>query len=84
MAGKMYTVKAVWDEEAKVFYSESDIIGLHVEAESLGEFEEILNELVGELIVTNHITADEFAQKKLGDLIPSVRWEIPGYDTAVA
>ena len=26
-----FFVKAVWDEEAKVFYSDSDIVGLHIE-----------------------------------------------------
>lgn len=84
MAAKMYTVKAVWDEEAHVFYSESDIIGLHVEAETLDEFQEIMHEVVGELIVANHITAAELNQKTFGELIPSVKWEVPGRDAAVA
>ena len=52
---RAFTVKAVWDEEARVFYSVSDIEGLHIEAETIGEFEEILQDVVGELIVANHV-----------------------------
>ena len=32
MAKRMYSVTAHWDDEANVFYSVSDIIGLHIEA----------------------------------------------------
>ena len=35
-----FFVKAVWDEEAKVFYSDSDIVGLHIEAETIEGFRE--------------------------------------------
>ena len=36
-----FTVKAVWDEDLKIFFSESDIIGLHIEAKTLEEFKKI-------------------------------------------
>ena len=32
---RKYLVTAIWDEEAQVFYSKSDIHGLHIEAETL-------------------------------------------------
>ena len=52
---RAFTVKAVWDEETRVFCSESDVQGLHIEAETIEEFEEIIRDVVGELIVANHI-----------------------------
>lgn len=41
-----FTVKACWDEDAKVFYSESDITGLHIEANSIEIeiFEEVVKD----------------------------------------
>ena len=45
-----FLVKAVWDEEARVFYSDSDIVGLHIEAETLEEFREIMVDIAPELI----------------------------------
>ena len=50
-----FFVKAVWDEEAKVFYSDSDIVGLHIEAETIEEFREILVDIAPELIPANHV-----------------------------
>ena len=51
---RTFTVKAVWDNEAQVFYAQSDIEGLHIEATSLNEFEEILLDTAPELIMVNH------------------------------
>jgi len=51
---RTFAVKAVWDEEAQVFYAQSDIEGLHIEAASLDEFEEIMLDAVPELIMANH------------------------------
>ena len=51
---RTFNVKAVWDDEAQVFYSQSDIEGLHVEAASLDEFESIIIEEAPELITANH------------------------------
>jgi predicted RNA binding protein YcfA (HicA-like mRNA interferase family) len=39
------TVTAVWDEEAAVFYSQSDIPGLVIEAGTLDEFRALVREL---------------------------------------
>ncbi len=51
---RTFNVKAIWDDEAQVFYSQSDIEGLHIEAASLDEFEAIIIEEAPELIIANH------------------------------
>ena len=50
-----YFVTGIWDEEAHVFYSKSDIHGLHIEAETLDEFESLTVDLAPDLIVENHL-----------------------------
>ena len=44
---RTFTVKALWDGEAQVFYAQSDIEGLHIETVSLDEFEEIMLDYAG-------------------------------------
>jgi hypothetical protein len=39
MAKPMFSVTAHWDSDARVFYFESDIFGLHIEAPTIDEFE---------------------------------------------
>lgn len=51
---RTFVIKAIWDEEAEVFVSESDIMGLHIEADSIEEFEEIMHDVVEDLIMANH------------------------------
>ena len=51
---RTFSVKPVWDDEAQVYYAQSDIEGLHIEASSLEEFEEIVIEEAPELIMANH------------------------------
>ena len=51
---RIFTVKAIWDNEAQVFYAQSDIEGLHIEATSLDEFEEVMLDTAPELIMVNH------------------------------
>ncbi|HBS49310.1 MAG TPA: hypothetical protein DEA05_04110 [Rhodobacteraceae bacterium] len=72
MVNRSYYVTAVWDAEAGVWVSESDIIGLHVEAQTLEEFEQLVDEFAAEMIVANHLTEADL-QLPLQDLIPSVR-----------
>ena len=67
-----FFVKAVWDEEAKVFCSDSDIIGLHIEAETIEEFREILVDIAPELILANHVSNDDLRTKPLRDLVPVI------------
>ena len=69
---RMYSVTAVWDDEAQVFYCESDIEGLHVEAGSLEEFQRLIAEHAPELIIANHLQARDIARMSLVDLIPAI------------
>lgn len=72
---KIYVVKALWDEEAGVFYSESDISGLHIEADSMDEFERVLFEVGPELILSNHFSVDELEGPHPEDVIPALVFE---------
>lgn len=68
-----FFVRAVWDEEAKVFVSESDIVGLHIEAATLEEFREIMVDIAPELVLANHVTNDDLLTKSLRELVPVIR-----------
>ena len=48
-----YYVRAVWDPEASVWISESDIPGLVIEANTLTEFESLIWELAPEMLAAN-------------------------------
>lgn len=48
-----YFVEARWDPEAEVWYSETDIPGLAVEAPNLVEFEELVRHFAPELLEYN-------------------------------
>jgi hypothetical protein len=74
---RMFYVRARWDEDAKVFYSESDIFGLHIEAPTIEEFEEVMNDVAVDLIVENHYSAEDIANKPLRDLVPGILWSRP-------
>ncbi len=50
---KTYHVKARWDAEARVYYSETDIPGLNIEAETLREFIEIAEDLAPQMLEAN-------------------------------
>ncbi|AXS39135.1 DUF1902 domain-containing protein [Breoghania sp. L-A4] len=84
MVQRTFTVKSLWDEEAGVFYCESDIEGLHIEAATLDEFEEILNATAPELIVANHFSEAELAATPLKDLVPTILWQRPDKAPAAA
>ena len=60
---RMFYVRAHWDGEAKVFYSESDILGLHIEATTIEEFEGVMNEVAADLILANHYSAQDIANR---------------------
>ncbi|MEP0260386.1 MAG: DUF1902 domain-containing protein [Roseibium sp.] len=72
-----FYVKARWDDDAKVFYSDSDIIGLHIEANTIEEFEDIAMEVAPMLVLENHITKNDLAQKSWSDMIPSIFFKSP-------
>lgn len=52
MAEEFY-VKAIWDPEAGVWCSESNIVGLVLETATLGEFEALMRNLAPELLTEN-------------------------------
>ncbi|MGK9052394.1 DUF1902 domain-containing protein [Neorhizobium sp. CSC1952] len=74
---RIFFIKALWDENAKVFYSESDIEGLHIEAPTIDVFEEVIFDTAIELIVENHMSAADVAGTAMKDLIPAILWERP-------
>lgn len=74
---KSFYVRAVWDEVAEVFYSDSDIRGLHIEAKTPEEFEAVLKDTAAELILANHISPNELATLPMRDLIPTILWQKP-------
>jgi Domain of unknown function (DUF1902) len=79
-----FFVRAVWDADASVWVSESDIIGLHVEAATLEEFEAAAAELGPQLIVENHITKHDLTQRSLSELIPWIKFRAPQTGGAAA
>lgn len=79
---RSFFVKAVWDDEAQVYLSESDIIGLHIEAETVDEFEAIMRDVATDLVIANHISNDQLDSVPLRDLIPTIVWERPNPELA--
>jgi hypothetical protein len=77
MATRHFQVRAVWDDEAGAYICESDIIGLHVEAGTLDEFERAVLDCAAELIVANHLSPADLASRPLRDLIPAIIWREP-------
>ena len=77
MAKRMYSVTAHWDDEAQVYYSDSDIIGLHIEAKTIEEFEAVMMDLAPSLVIANHVSKDELASLAPEDIIPAILWQRP-------
>lgn len=67
-----FHITAIWDDETGLFYSDSNIIGLHIEAETIEEFRVIVADLAPESILANHVTNDDLLNKPLKDLIPMI------------
>ncbi|MGR3524892.1 MAG: DUF1902 domain-containing protein [Paracoccaceae bacterium] len=79
-----FYVKAIWDAENGVYFSESDIVGLHIEAATLEEFEAAAMELGPQLVFENHVTKRELTQRSIMDLIPWIQFRAPTPNGAVA
>ena len=77
MAGPAFTVEARWDAEAGVYVSSSDIIGLHIEASSLDEFEALVFEHGPELILANHLGGEPLADRAVLDILPTIIFKRP-------
>ncbi len=74
---RSFYVRALWDDEAKRYYSQSDIRGLHIETASLDEFEMVLQDVALDLVFSNHVTPEEMASIPLRELVPTILWERP-------
>lgn len=74
---KKYFVRPVWDDEAKTYYTDSDIVGLNIETPSLDEFEELVFRFGPELIMANHRSAEELVATPLVDLVPTIVFQRP-------
>ena len=48
-----YYVKAIWDSEASVWISQTDIPVLVIEADTLAEFEAVMLQLAPEMLAAN-------------------------------
>ena len=71
---KTYHVEALWDPEAGVWVSQSDVPGLVIETATLAEFEALMKALIPEMIADHD-----------GDAAASVEWKSHGtFDLAVA
>ena len=77
MAKRMFSVTALWDDAAKVFYSESDIIGLHIEAPTVEEFEVVMMDVAPGLVIANHVSKAELETMAPEDIIPAILWQRP-------
>lgn len=77
MAKRMFSVTAHWDDAAKVFYSDSDIIGLHIEAGTIEEFEAVMMDVAPGLLMANHVSRAELESTAPEDLIPAILWQRP-------
>ncbi len=55
----IFHVQPVWDSEVNRWYCKSDIRGLAIETDTLEEFEELVVELAGDLIVANHLSDED-------------------------
>jgi Domain of unknown function (DUF1902) len=50
---RSFTVTALWDAEAEVFTSVSDVPGLHIEAETFDAFVALVHDLAPDVIAHN-------------------------------
>ncbi len=74
---RTFYVKAIWDDEAHVWYSETDVEGLFIETATLEEFEEIMPELARDMIFANHTSTPELQSLSPEDLFATVTWMPP-------
>ena len=77
---RVFRVDAVWDAEAEVFYSRSDIDGFHIEASDPDEFQAIMMDVAPELIVSNHRTGSEDSVRSPEEPISVILWRQPGFE----
>ena len=76
MRKRAFHVTAIWDEEDQIWVSETDIRGLHLEAETLNEFRDLVDEFASELIFTNHCSEEELAGQPMRNVVPTVVFSV--------
>ena len=74
---RTFYVKAIWDEVASIWISETDIEGLFINAKDLNEFEDIVNEFAGELVLENHWKHENIPAAVIGKTVPIIMWQRP-------
>jgi hypothetical protein len=74
---RTFFVKALWDDEAKVWYSDTDIQGLFINAKNLNEFEDVINEFAGDLVLENHWRHDQISEELMKSTVPIIIWQSP-------
>lgn len=79
-----FYVKALWDNEAKVFYSESDIVGLHIEAATIEDFVGVMEDLAPQMVFENHVTKQDIAKKSLLEMVSSIIFQPPSNGSVAA
>ncbi len=72
-----FFVAAIWDDEAKLFYSKINIKGLAIEAATVEEFEEVMKEFVPELILKNHARNKNLDHKPIRESLKPCQWLLP-------
>jgi len=72
MPPRSFEIQAVWDAEANVWYSKSNVVGLHVEADTLEEFERIVREEAADIVYDNYLSKAEIDRSNLKDFIPTI------------
>ena len=74
---RTFFVKALWDDLAKIWYSETDIDGLFINAKDLDEFEDVINEFAGDLVLENHWRRGQVPEETISSTVPIILWQRP-------
>lgn len=79
-----FYVTAIWDDEAEVYTSESNIRGLHIVTKTLQEFEEVMEDAAFDLIMSNHIASKNLDNRPVREVFPKLTFRVPVPDMATA
>lgn len=76
---KSFYVRALWDDDVKRWYSESDIHGLAIETDTLDEFRDLVAELGPDLVLANHFTHHDLISHSLHEILPAIIVTVPAH-----
>ena len=68
-----FYVVPVWDEEAKRWYTDGNIIGLNIETKTLEELIDLVREFAPDLIEANHPEVEEAERTSAGKMSMEIR-----------